>query len=206
MRDDPSVVALVTRARDGDKDAWDELVERYAPLVWAICRRYGLSRQDSDDVGGSVWLRLVEHLPSLREPAALPGWLATTTRRECLRVLRTVQRHQRLEDELDPETSADTSVAIEQEVLTAERNIALRAAFAQLQPHCQRLLSMLLQDPPIPYAEISARLEMPIGGIGPNRKRCLAKLRNCPALAALIEAEGGNTTGGETRDQPVVGR
>ena len=95
MRDDPTVVALVTRARDGDKDAWDELVERYAPLVFSVCRRYRLAPPDIDDVGQSVWLRLVEHLPGLREPAALPGWIATTTQRECFR-LRLARRSCRL--------------------------------------------------------------------------------------------------------------
>ena len=88
MRDDPAVIALVKRARDGDSRAWDQLVERYAPLVWSVCRRYRLSPADCDDVGAGVWLRLVEGLPSLREPAALPGWVATVTRRECLRFLR----------------------------------------------------------------------------------------------------------------------
>jgi hypothetical protein len=88
MRDDPSVVALVTRATKGDQRAWDELVERYASLVYAICTRYRLSRDDIEDVGQTVWLLLVEHLGRLREPAALPGWLATTTAHECLRVVR----------------------------------------------------------------------------------------------------------------------
>ena len=86
MRDDSSVSALVARARDGDQPAWNELVERYAPLVWSICNRYRLSRQDIDDIGQTVWLLLVEQLGNIRQPAALPGWLATTTQRECLRV------------------------------------------------------------------------------------------------------------------------
>ena len=77
-----------SRVRDGDQAAWDELIERYSPLVWSICVRYQLARPDIDDVGQSVWLLLVEQIGRLREPAALPGWLATTTRRECLRILR----------------------------------------------------------------------------------------------------------------------
>jgi DNA-directed RNA polymerase specialized sigma24 family protein len=90
VRDDPSVVALVTRAAGSDEGAWHELVDRYAPLVWSICVRYQLSGADIEDVGQTVWLGLVEQLTNerLREPAALPGWLATTTQRECLRVLR----------------------------------------------------------------------------------------------------------------------
>src|SRR5215831_14280817 len=80
-REDPSVTDLVTGARGGDRQAWDALVERYAPLIWSICRQYRLGRADADDVGQSVWLRLVDHLDQIREPTALPGWLTTTTRR-----------------------------------------------------------------------------------------------------------------------------
>jgi RNA polymerase sigma factor (sigma-70 family) len=189
MRDDPSVVALVTRARDGEKEAWHELVDRYAPLVWAICCRYRLSRADADDVGGSVWLRLVEHLAALRDPAALPGWVATTTQRECLRVLRASERYQRLEDAVDAETAADGAALVEQELLTEERNFALRTAFAQLPEPCRQLLALLIQDPPVPYAEISKQLATPIGSIGPHRSRCLARLRQNPLLAAVLNSD-----------------
>ena len=80
-RDDPPVTDLVMRARNCDQQAWDALVERYAPLIWSICRRYGLGGADADDVGQTVWLHLVDQLDRLRDPAALAGWLATTTRR-----------------------------------------------------------------------------------------------------------------------------
>ena len=88
MHDGSSVGDLVARARNGDKQAWDALVERYAPLVWSICRQHRLDGADAADVGQNVWLKLVEQLDRIRDPAALPGWLATTTRRECWRVLR----------------------------------------------------------------------------------------------------------------------
>ena len=99
--DDPSVAALVTRATAGDPVAWDEIVERYAPLVWSICRRFQLSARDAEDVAQSVWLLLIEHLGRLRDPAALPGWLATTTRRECLRVVTSARKSERLGTKLD---------------------------------------------------------------------------------------------------------
>ena len=94
MRDDPSVIALVARAAGSDEGAWHELVDRYAPLVWSICARYQLSSADIEDVGQTVWLGLVEQLGKLREPAALPGWLATTTQRECLRVLKVARKYE----------------------------------------------------------------------------------------------------------------
>src|ERR1700723_1246146 len=93
MRDDASVIDLVARVGDGDQDAWNELVERYSPLVWSICLRYRLDRDDIDDVGQSVWLLLMGRIGTPGEPAALPGWLATTTKHECLRVLRVTRRH-----------------------------------------------------------------------------------------------------------------
>ncbi len=207
MRDDPSVIALVVRARAGDRRAWGEIVERYAPLVWSICRRSGLSEQDAEDVGQSIWLRLVEQLPALREPAALPGWLATTTRRECLRVARRTRRHDQFRESDDRGHPDDEQVLpAEQALLLAERELALRAAFTQLDPRCQQLLALLVHDPPVAYADISARLHMPVGSIGPNRARCLDKLRRSPLLAALIRAETGYAGGGEQHGQPLVER
>jgi RNA polymerase sigma factor (sigma-70 family) len=209
MRDDPAVIRLVTGARDGDKSAWDELVERYAPLVWSVSRRYRLSAEDIDDVGQSVWLLLIEHLPGLREPAALPGWIATTTQRECLRVLRVGRRVEPVDPaDADPDVP-DAAVAVDEELLLHERREALRAAFGQLSPRYQLLLSMLTQDPPVPYSEISRKLHMPVGSIGPNRARCLDRLRQAPALVALIDT--GNETahrtgGGEQHGRPVVDR
>ena len=138
MRDDPSVIALVARARDGDQHAWDEIVDRYAPLVWFICQRYQLSRADADDVGQTVWLLLVEKLGHLRQPAALPGWLSTTTQRECLRVLRAASRYDHSElpevSQMFPDQPAEM---IEQEIIAAELHAAVRAAFAELPERCR---------------------------------------------------------------------
>jgi RNA polymerase sigma factor (sigma-70 family) len=194
MRDDPAVTGLVTRARNGEEQAWDALVERYAPLIWSICRRHRLGGAEADDVGQRVWLQLVDHLDNIREPAALPGWLATTTRRECARAQRAAHRAPATGDTPDAQTMADPHArTAEQQLLAAERHAALRAAFARLPPCCQQLITLLIQDPPLPYATISATLNIPAGSIGPNRGRCLEKLRRDPAIAALISAAAETT-------------
>ncbi|WP_328324483.1 sigma-70 family RNA polymerase sigma factor [Kribbella sp. NBC_00382] len=209
MRDDPDVIRMVVGARDGDSGAWDELVERYAPLVWSICRRYGLSAADVDDVGQSVWLQLVEHLTDLREPAALPGWIATATQRNCLRLVRLSKRTEPADPvELFAAMPSDL-VPVDQELLRHERHAAVQAAFGQLSPRCRLLLSMLVQDPPAAYLEISEKLHMPVGSIGPNRARCLDRLRQAPALAALIESCNERpraSDGGEWHGRPMVDR
>lgn len=182
--EDESVASLVSRAKDGDQRAWDKIVERFAPLVWAMCRRHNLTRPDADDVGAAVWLRLVERLHTIREPAALAGWLATTTRRECLRALRAKSRELLVEDHHS--MVDDTTPAADEWLLAQERHIAVRAAFATLSERCRQLLEMLFSDPVTPYAEISAALGMPVGAIGPTRRRCLDKLRASSSLTALM--------------------
>jgi RNA polymerase sigma factor (sigma-70 family) len=189
MRDDPSVVALVRRATEGDQRAWDEIVERYASLVYAICTRYRLSSHDLEDVGQNVWLLLVEHLDKLREPAALPGWLATTTAHECLRVVKAASKSDRRGNDMDDARQFVDDREIEEEILVAERNATLRALFAELPERCQQLLSMLMNDPPYAYAAISETLGIPIGSIGPQRARCLDRLRRSSAFTALVEGE-----------------
>ena len=196
MRDDPSVVALVTRAAGDDYEAWNEIVERYVPLVWAICTRYQLSRDDSEDVGQNVWLLLVEQLGKLREPAALPGWLATTTRRECLRVVTAARKSQQAGATPDDAPPFADDAAIDEEILIAERNAALRTAFAELPPQGQQLLSMLFRDPPCSYSEIHDTLGIPMGSIGPKRARYLERLRQSPALIGFEESEFTTSTPG----------
>jgi RNA polymerase sigma factor (sigma-70 family) len=188
IRDHPATT-LVMQARNGDELAWNALVERYAPLIWSLCRRYRLDGADADDVGQNVWLQLVNQLGKIREPAALAGWLATTTRRECQRVLNRARAPHAALHVLDAQNIPDDHASTLEQVLAAERHAALNEAFTHLPPCCQQLIALLTKDPPVPYAQISARLGIPIGSIGPNRRRCLAILRNHPAITALINTE-----------------
>jgi RNA polymerase sigma factor (sigma-70 family) len=197
---DPAASALPARAAAGDQGAWDEIVERYAPMVWSICTRFRLSDRDLEDVAQNVWLLLVEHLGKLPEPVALAGWLAATTRRECLRVVTpagAALADAALADAVlaDAGPAADDT-AIGEEIMMAERNAALRAALAELSPPCQRLLGMLVSDPPYSYAAISATLGIPVDGIGARRDRCLERIRESSALLGLAEV-GGNRPGGD---------
>jgi DNA-directed RNA polymerase specialized sigma24 family protein len=131
MGDELLVTDPVTRARNGDKQAWDALVERYAPLVWSICRRHRLGSAEASDVGQTVWLRLLDELATVRDQAALPGWLATATLRECGRVLRAAGRQQAAEYMLDAgDIPGGPTGMVQHELRMAERNAALRGRSA----------------------------------------------------------------------------
>ena len=189
--DEPVIIELAARAAKGDKQAWDALVERYIPLVWSICRRHRLGDADTENVGQNVWFHLANHLDAMvRDPAALPGWLATTTRRECLHVLAAARGSLADGYAIDAETIPEEQRrSVEQGLTATERHAVLREALGDLPPSDRRLILVLAENPRPPDAEISARLGIPIGRIGPTRRRCLDQLRRHPAIAALINAD-----------------
>lgn len=163
------VADLVKGAAAGDQRAWDELVERYAGLLWSITRCHGLPDAEAADVHQTTWLRLVERLETLRDPARVGAWLATTARRESLRQLSRRAREV-------PAVGIDGPEP--QGLCTAgDRERSLYAALAALPGRCGRLLRLLAATPPASYLEISAALGMPVGSIGPTRARCLGHLR-----------------------------
>ena len=178
------IAALVSAAAEGDQGAWNEIVDRYTPLVVSVIYKHRLRPADAADVNQTLWLRLVEQIGRLREPEALPGWIMTTTRNECLRVLR-VQQRTHLYDPLsesDALESEQTDADVEADLLVVERRQALRDGFAELTDQCKRLLTKLMTDPPPSYQIVSEELAMPVGSIGPTRARCFKKLE-----AALSE-------------------
>ncbi len=183
MREETS--DLVAAAAAGDSAAWDALVGQYSGLLWSIARGFRLSTADAGDAVQTTWLRLVENLDRIEDPSRLPGWLATTVRRECLRLLKRGGR-ERLSADDDLPDLADDADPLDTHLLTQERDAALWVAFARLPERCRVLLRALLASAPTSYAEISAALGLPIGSIGPTRGRCLDQLRQIAAADVLL--------------------
>jgi len=189
--------ALVRASAGGDQDAWNELVRRYAHLVMTVTRQFRLSPADAQDVSQTVWLRLVEHLTDIREPAALAGWIVSTTRHECLRQRRVAGRTVPVDPINGWQLDKPEAVDIDSRLLEAERHQVLRDGIAELPPDHRELLALLSADPPHSYAEISEILGIPVGSIGPTRGRILGKLRETNAIRTYTEASGGAApTGG----------
>ncbi len=175
-----SPAELIAACRAGEAAAWDALIARYQRLVYTIPLRYGLTSAEADDVFQSVWLKLLQHLPSLREPDRVAAWLVTTARRECWDRRRGADhaRTDLVPPDLVPEDSWVEESTPEEMVIRYEKHHAIRQAIDHLEERCRRLLRYLYYETPKPtYAEVAARLEMPVGAVGPTRARCLEKLR-----------------------------
>ncbi len=176
--DAPDVASLVRRAAEGDRRAWEGLVDQYARLIWSITVDFKLTESDAADVAQTTWLRLLQHIDRIEYPDRVGSWLAATARNECLRSLaarkRVVLGH---DDDLELDGGVPHGPEIDERLLADERAQTVRDALAHLPGRWQRLLELLMADPPASYADISDELGLPIGSIGPTRGRCLARLR-----------------------------
>src|SRR5215469_14259203 len=186
MTEESEVGRLVQASAKGDEAAWNALVRRYAPLVLAVIRNYQMAAADAQDVSQTVWLRLVEHLADLRTPEALPGWLVTTTQRECRRYQRRAQKTQPVDPHSDGIMKQAATVDPDLDILRAELRQALRDGLSELPARDQRLLRLRVADPPKSYQEISKLIGIPVGSIGPSLRRSLDRLRQTKAVQAYL--------------------
>ncbi len=169
------VTKLVDAAGAGDQSAWNCLVQQFGDMIWAIARAHRLCDADAADVSQATWVALLENLKQLNDPARVGAWLATTARRECLRVLRQGKRRVLFGGDGPEHESQEPHPG--DALLITERDDALWRSFSCLRPSDQSLLRLVMADPRPPYEEISAALDMPIGSIGPTRQRALGRLR-----------------------------
>jgi RNA polymerase sigma factor (sigma-70 family) len=179
---EPSDEELLAGIRSGAPTSWPMLVRRYDRLVYAVARRLRLSPEQCEDIAQTTWLKLVENVDRLRDGGAVAGWLVTTARREAYGVLRQERRDQQVAERLHGEALTGGATTRDVEALIDDltmRDVAhtLDTAVAAL-PSRQRELVRLLLEPECPsYAEVSRRLDMPVGAVGPVRQRALCRLR-----------------------------
>lgn len=190
-----SPTLLLKAAANGDAEAWNQIVDDYQRLVWSVARGFRLSVADAADVSQTTWLRLVENLDRIQNPEQLAGWLATTTRRESLRLLRKAQREIPDSEETDQNASffGDTEDDGDPEAaLVAEQDRSdLWKAFATLSERCRSLLRVVAVTPLESYTAVAEALGMRVGSIGPTRSRCLEHLKRAlKALSSVPETTG----------------
>ena len=175
--DTTDIAGLVRDAAAGDRHAWERLVDQFARLIWSITADFKLAESDAADVAQTTWLRLLEHIDRIQYPDRVGSWLAATARNECLRSLAARKRMVLAQDDEVLTGVVASEPEVDERILAHERDQVVRDALSRLPGRSQRLLELLMADPPTSYAEISNEMGLPVGSIGPTRGRCLAQLR-----------------------------
>lgn len=166
--------AQFTAWRSGEPRAFDALVRTLTPVLWQVVRAYRLDTAAAEDVLQDTWLALTRDPDAVRDPAAVGGWLLTTARR---RAWKATAAPRELADSEGVPDLAPPAPAAETDALAHLADDALWCAVAELSERCQRLLRIVAFDDRPDYGRIAADLGMPLGSIGPTRRRCLDKLR-----------------------------
>lgn len=182
----PTNQELIDHCRHGDATAWQRLVQRYARLVHSVPVRYGLTPSEVDDIGQEVFLALAQQLHQILDPESLPAWLLTTARRASWRTLQRHKQEQPLSAVDLAEAQAEETFkplgapapSMQQLLQGWQQQEALAQGLTALGERCRELLTMIFLDQGEPsYDDISSRLAIPKGSIGPTRNRCLQQLR-----------------------------
>ena len=198
---------LIARCLARKRSAWQALVDRYSDLVYGIARRSGLDDAQGQDVVQEVFLALLKNLGRLRKHDRLMGWLVKAARRESWRVARRARSARGREEGVsrpDRDGGALPAEVVQQE----ERRHLVRRAMRLIDGRCQRLLDALFLRDVRDYQALSAELAMPVGSIGPTRRRCLDKLAGAltqvgiplPDVSDDPAAASGGVRPGDPRD------
>ena len=186
---------LLKRAIAGNQGAWNDLVDRFGQMVWSVARSFRLDEATAKDVAQTVWMKLIENADRLDDPEKLPGWLATTTRREAIRISKMRDRMIPTEFEYDVE---DEAPSLETLLVEKEEHQLVLLAFRKLSEGCQQLLRLLTVEPALSYEEISEATGRPIGSLGPTRSRCIERLKT--AMVGITGGSGDSSSyGGEPK-------
>lgn len=186
---DLSAELLIKRCLSGDEDGWQQFFDRYGRLIYATAIRFGFSTSESDEIFQEVSLEIVNSLATVKNPESLPSWLITVSRRTCIRRFKQQKQPTISLDDYDPPDFTAIDEAIIERVNRSEERVLLYRAMEKLGEKCQKLLTeIFFSDESISYAEVSVKLDMPIGSIGPTQKRCIDQLRK-EVLAMQFEIE-----------------
>ncbi|MDX8053725.1 sigma-70 family RNA polymerase sigma factor [Lentzea sp. BCCO 10_0798] len=171
------ISTVVARCRQSDQRAWAELIDSFRPLVWVTVRSFGLDADDAEDTCQATWTRVFQRIDVIREPDKIRAWIVTVAKREALRHVGRPKRDLPVGDGLELLELPATEATAEELLDLAAVHSRLDEAKSVLSTPQRELLDLLFSEDELSYAEISRRLRIPHGSIGPTRRRILNLLR-----------------------------
>jgi RNA polymerase sigma factor (sigma-70 family) len=191
---------LLVEMRDGRADSFDSLIRACRPMVERHARLHAWADRDVDDIVQEVWIRLLQHSDTIRDPQSLIAWLRVVTQRTASQLGR---RNARMiptdhADDCASAVSTEDQAIFEHDRVTVE--IGIRSALGRLDETDRRLLLLLHHDDSPHYSDVSRQMNRPVGSLGPTRPRLLRKLRHDPAVRRL-GLPAGDDAGADTPER-----
>ncbi len=168
---------LVSRCRDGNDDAWRELVDRFGPKVYAIAYHFTMKREDAEELSQEIFLKIFENLHRYDGGFPLVAWVLSVSRNLC------IDRYRRRKREKSFRFVSDDAVAAllrsdddpASMALKKERTRLLFSALAEIPEDLAEIL--VLRDlNGLAYDEIGKALDLPDGTVKSRLFRARAEV------------------------------
>jgi RNA polymerase sigma-70 factor, ECF subfamily len=166
---------LIARCRQGDEQAFRELVERYKNLVFGVIARSNVEPSRVEDLAQEVFLKIHRGLPYFRGEARLATWIF----RIVLNMLSQESETRRASREvaLNPDRPSHEPRSYDRAASDLELRDRLEKAMAKLPPNYRLLIAAhYLQD--VKYEDLADALDMPVGTVKTHLHRAKKQLRD----------------------------
>ena len=174
---------LVARARAGDQEAFERLVEENQNRVYSLALRLVGDREEAADLAQEAFLKAWQGLKSFQGESSFSTWVYRLTTNVCIDYLRRQKRRQGVETavSLDDEDSgwaepADWDQDPQRRLEQSERGHALARAMEQLPDHQRRAL-VLRELSGLSYQEIAQSMDLDLGTVKSRIARARLALR-----------------------------
>jgi len=181
---------LLHRVAAGDRNAVQEVIDRYGGLVWSLARRFNSSHADAEDAAQEVfvelWTKAARYDPAIASETTFVSLIARR---------RLIDRGRRKARQLEglelSETLVNPSGGRElEEVELGDEAARAALAFEKLRPEQQQVLRLSIYDG-MSHDEIARATKLPLGTVKTHVRRGLAKVRELLGAANPARAEGG---------------
>ena len=172
----------IAQARQGDQDAFAQLVYLYEKRIYALALRMCGNPEDAAEAAQEAFLAAWQGLPFFRGEASFSTWLYRLASNSCVDLLRREGRHRQaagpsLDDEAVSPSVPDPGPGPQETAERRELRRQIEAGLAALSPEHRQVL-ILREIQQLSYDEISRILELDLGTVKSRISRGRRQLRN----------------------------
>src|SRR6476659_3913644 len=169
--------SLVARCRQGEDEAWRELVDAFGQKIYSVAYHFTLKREDAEELAQEIFLRIFENLHRYDGSFPLVAWIVSLSRNLCIDRYRRRKREKSFrfvsDDDVAPLLLSREDPAAE--TLKRERTKLLFWALAEIPEDLAEILVLRDLDG-LAYEEIGKALALPDGTVKSRLFRARAEV------------------------------